>query len=57
MPKEILIQKIQKSNLSKEDKEELISLLNKNDNDGFLKKLFGIIRVAEIINDIIELIV
>ncbi len=57
MKKQILIQKIQKCNLPKEDKEELINLLNKSDHDGFLKKVLGILRVADIINDIIELIV
>lgn len=35
-----LIRKIEKSNLSKENKKQIIESLNKGDNDGFLKKLF-----------------
>lgn len=65
MKKDTLIQKIKKCNLSKEEKEELITLLNKSDNDGFLKAFFAIIRftemldgpLAEMLNDIIELII
>ncbi len=58
-----LIKKIEKSNLSKEDKKQIVESLNKGDNDGFLKKLFYSIRILDlldvdlkdIIDDILQL--
>ena len=58
-----LIRKIEKSNLSKENKKQIIESLNKGDNDGFLKKLFYSIRILDlldvdlkdIIDDILQL--
>ena len=58
-----LIKKIEKSNLSKENKKQIIGSLNKGDNDGFLKKLFYSIRILDlldvdlkdIIDDILQL--
>jgi len=58
-----LIKKIEKSNLSKENKKQIIESLNKGDNDGFLKKLFYSIRILDlldvdlkdIIDDILQL--
>lgn len=45
-----LIRKIEKSNLSKEDKKQLVESLNKGDNDGFLKKLFYSLRILDLLD-------
>ncbi|MFN3489671.1 MAG: hypothetical protein ACK4YV_11080 [Emticicia sp.] len=49
-----LIRKIEKSNLSKEDKKQIVESLNKGDNDGFLKKLFYSLSISDKIQDLLD---
>lgn len=49
-----LIKKIEKSNLSKENKKQIIESLNKGDNDGFLKKLFYSLSISDKILDFFD---
>lgn len=49
-----LIKKIEKSNLSKEDKKQLVESLNRGDNDGFLKKLFYSLSISDKILDFFD---
>lgn len=45
-----LVRKIEKSNLSKEDKKRIVESLNTGDNDGFLKKLFYSLRILDLLD-------
>jgi hypothetical protein len=44
--KQALIERIKNNSLSEIEKEQLITLLNKNDLDGFLKYFFSICRLG-----------
>jgi hypothetical protein len=49
-----LIRKIEKSNISKEDKKQLVASLNKGDNDGFLKKTYYLTSISDKILDFFD---
>ncbi len=49
-----LIRKIEKSNLSKEDKKQLAECLNKGDNDGFLKRTYYLTSISDKILDFFD---
>jgi hypothetical protein len=55
MQKQLTIEKINRSNLSKQDKKQLIECVIKGDNEGLLKKLFYSFSISDKILDFFDI--